>query len=149
MPTGNGVMQTREFVFLTEELAMRSLPPDVPVPERKVMWTILQLHYGDPTVHFEVQPHNARRQIELGLHFEGPVERNDLWASRLAARGPELMAALGDSWELEEWTLSWRRLHRIFPFERLDAGLAQAVADELVKALTVLGPVIREPVIVN
>ncbi len=146
MATGNGVMQTREFVFLTEELAMRSLPASVPAPERKVMWTILQLHYGDPTAHFEVQPHMSRQQVELGLHFEGPVERNDAWAARLAARAPELMAALGDGWELEEWTPSWRRIHRIFPFERLDATLAQAVADELVKALTVLGPLIREPV---
>lgn len=147
MPTRDGAMQTREFVFYTEELAMRSLPSDVPMPERKVMWTILQLHYGDPTVHFEVQPHNARQQIELGLHFEGPVEHNDLWASRLAERGPELMAALGDGWELEEWTQSWRRLHRVFPFARLDAALAREVADELVKALTVLGPLIREPML--
>ena len=147
MPARDGTLQTREFVFLTEELAMRALPPGVPVPERKVIWTILQLHYGDPSVHFEVQPHNARQQIELGLHFEGPVEQNDAWAARLAARAPEFMSALGDAWELEEWTVSWRRLHRIFPFERLDTPLAQAVADELVKALTVLGPFVREPVL--
>ena len=149
MPGRDGSMQTREFLFYAEELAMRSLPPSVPAPEPKVMWTLLQLHYGDPAVHFEVQPHGPRQQVELGLHFEGPVERNDAWAARLAARAPEFMAALGDGWELEEWTSTWRRLHRVFQFERLDAALAEVVAAQLVKALTVLGPVIREPATVE
>jgi hypothetical protein len=54
------------------------------------------------------------------------------------------MAALGDEWELEEWTASWRRLHRVFRFERLNADLGEHVADELVKALTVLAPFVRE-----
>ncbi len=145
MPTRDGTMQVREFVFYAEELAMRALPATVPRPERKVMWSILQLHYGDPNVHFELQPSPGRRQIELGLHFEGPAEINDAWATVLAHRAPEYMAALGDEWELEEWTASWRRLHRVFRFERLNAELAGDVAEELVKALTVLGPIVRGP----
>jgi hypothetical protein len=144
MAMKDGTMQVREFVFYAEEVAMRSLPREAPVPERKVMWTILQLHYGDPNVHFELQPHPGRQQIELGLHFEGPAESNDAWATELAARAPEFMAALGDEWELEEWTASWRRLHRVFRFERLNAELGDVVAGELVKALTILGPFVRE-----
>lgn len=108
------------------------------------MWSILQLHYGNPDVHFELQPRPSRQQVELGLHFEGAPEANDAWARELARRAPELMSALGDEWELEEWTASWRRLHRVFRFERLNAELADVVAAELVKALTVLGPVVRE-----
>ena len=137
-------MKTREFVFYAEEVAMRGLPPGFPVPERKVMWTILQFHYGDPNVHFEVQPHPGRQQVELGLHFEGAPEVNDAWAAELARLAPRYMAALGDEWELEEWTASWRRLHRVFRFERLNAELAEMVAGELVKLLTVLGPFVRE-----
>ncbi|MGH2625053.1 MAG: hypothetical protein ACRDHY_00200 [Anaerolineales bacterium] len=144
MATKDGAMQVREFLFYMEEIAMRALPPSVPPPERKVMWTILQLHYGDPNVHFEVQPSPSRQQIELGLHFEGAAEANDAWAHVLASRAPEVMAALGDEWELEEWTASWRRIHRVFRFERLEADLGREVAGELVKALTVLGPIVRE-----
>jgi hypothetical protein len=148
MPARDGTMQVREFLFFAEEMAMRALPPAVPAPERKVMWTILQLHYGDPNVHFELQPSPGRRQIELGLHFEGTPEANDAWAAALALRAPEFMAALGDEWELEEWTASWRRIHRVFRFERLNSELGHVVADELVKALTVLGPFVREAPIV-
>lgn len=135
-------MKAREFLFASEERAMASLPREFPRPERKVMWTILQLHYGNPDVHFELQPHVGRGMVELGLHFEGPAEANDACARTLAARTAELMPALGEGWELEEWTASWRRLHRVYRFEKLTVGLSDAVGDELAKALTTLHPVL-------
>lgn len=119
---------------------MRSLPPGFPRPERKMMWTILQLHYGNPSAHFELQPQVSRGQVELGLHFEGPVEQNDAWTLELAERACELMAELGDGWELEEWTSTWRRLHRVFRFEQLSAELAHEVGTQLARALAVLQP---------
>lgn len=144
MPTREGVLKAREFVFFCEDQALAALPADFPRPERKVMWTILQMHFGDPTAHFEIQPSMSRGLVELGLHFEGPVERNDVWAQRLAHRAPELMAALGPGWELEMWTVSWRRLHRVFPFTKLTTDLGREVAAELCKAIQVLGPILMD-----
>jgi len=140
MVNRNGTLQAREFVFFCEDLALASLPDDFPRPQRKVMWTILQLHYGNPVAHFELQPHVGRGQVELGLHFEGAVEFNDLWAAELAAHAAELMFELGPGWELEERTASWRRLHRVFAFERLTADLGREVGGELAKAMRVLQP---------
>lgn len=142
MPTRDGVLKAREFIFFCEDQALAALPAGFPRPERKVMWTILQMHFGEPAAHFEIQPSMSRGQVELGLHFEGPVERNDLWASRLAERAPELMAALGPGWELEAWTASWRRIHRVFPFTKLTTGFGREVAAELCKAMQVLGPLL-------
>lgn len=121
---------------------MAELGPSFPRPERKVMWTILQLHYGNPDVHFELQPQMSRGQVELGLHLEGPVERNDLFATALAERSAELIGELGPAWELEEWTASWRRLHRVFLIEneRLDRDLAREVSCDLAKAMRLLQP---------
>lgn len=140
MPDGPRRLKAREFLFYTEDLALADLPGDFPRPERRVMWTVLQLHYGNPEVHFELQPQVARGQVELGLHFEGPAEFNDAWALGLAERADELMAALGDGWELEEWTVSWRRLHRVFPFEALTTVLGREVAAEFSKLLLTLQP---------
>ena len=97
-------MKAREFLFFAEDPAMGLLPASFPRPERRVMWTILQLHYGNPAVHFELQPQPGRQIIELGLHFEGPVEANDVCAARIADQAPSVRAALGEAWELEEWT---------------------------------------------
>ncbi|HKS92513.1 MAG TPA: hypothetical protein VJQ83_11335 [Tepidiformaceae bacterium] len=131
-------LKAREFLFYTEDQALAGLPADFPRPERRVMWTILQLHYGNPDVHFEVQPQVARGQVEVGLHFEGRVEMNDVWALGLAERAAELRFALGDAWELEEWTASWRRLHRVFHFDALTAQLGREVAADFTRLLLTL-----------
>ena len=122
---------------------MAALTPRCPRPERKVMWTILQLHYGNPAIHFELQPQVSRSTVELGLHFEAAPEVNDAWAELVAARADELLPALGASWELEAWTASWRRLHRTYSFERLTRALADEVAADLARALELLGPMIQ------
>lgn len=143
MPHRDGTLKTREFLFYTEDLAMAALPADFPRPERKVMWTILQFHYGDPRVHFELQPQVSRGQVELGLHFEGPVDVNDRWAEYLAANADTVLCELGPLWELEVWTPSWRRLHRTFRFTQLTTDLGREVAAEFAKALQCLHPLIE------
>lgn len=123
-------MKARQFLFFAEDHAMARLGASIPRPERKVMWTILQLHYGDETVHYELQPQISRGQVEVGLHFEADLETNEARAMVVARHAAEVLGGLGDGWELEEWTASWRRLHRVFPIEtRLDAGLAREVGD--------------------
>ena len=139
---GDRKLKAQEFVFACEEAAMRGLPADLPRPQRKVMWTTLQLHFGDPNVHFELQPRVSHGMIELGLHFEGPLEANDIWAERLASRAASLAPELGPEWELEAWTASWRRLHRIWRTSNLTEGLAREVGEELGRVMRVLGPVI-------
>jgi len=140
VPTRDGRLKTREFLFYTEDQAFAALPADFPRPQRVAMWTILQYHWGVPAAHIELQPQMGRRIVELGLHFEGPAEWNDALALRVAEHAGALMADLGDSWELEEWTASWRRLHRTWTFEELTTALGQEVGAELARALQVLRP---------
>lgn len=127
---------------MCEDIAMAALPSSFPLPQRRVMWTMLQLHHGDPDVHYELQPHVGRGLVELGLHFESSPEANEQWAGIIADHTVALMAALGDGWELEEWTASWRRLHRTFAFDRLTADLAREVAEQFTALLTTLQPLL-------
>ena len=144
MPTKDGVFKAREFLFFTEDLAVAALPPELASAERKVMWTILQLSYGNPLVHFELQPQPSRGLVELGLHFEGEAEANEAGALSLAEHTHEIRAALGPDWELEEWSASWRRLHRTYPFDKLTVALGREVAAEMARAIITLGPLVRE-----
>lgn len=144
MPKRDGSLKAREFVFFCEDQILARLPPALPQPERRVRWTMLQFHFGDRNVHFELQPQMGRGVVEAGLHFEGPVEANDAWVELLAANAADLLGELGPAWELEEWTSTWRRLHRPFPFARLTVELANEVSGEVAHAMTVLHPLIEE-----
>ncbi len=144
MPKRDGSLKAREFVFFCEDQILARLPDTIPQPERRVRWTMLQFHFGDRNVHFELQPQMGRGVVEAGLHFEGPVEANDAWVELLAANAADLLGELGPAWELEEWTSTWRRLHRPFPFARLTVELANEVSGEVAHAMTVLHPLIEE-----
>ncbi len=144
MPKKDGTLQAREFVFFCEDQLMAALPDGFPQPQRRVMWTILQLFYGDPAFHFELQPAMGRSQVELGLHFEGIAEENDRRAEKIANQAVPLMAALGPGWELEAWTPSWRRLHRVFHFTRFDLAFAREVAAQFATLVVALQPLFAE-----
>ncbi|HMO53300.1 MAG TPA: hypothetical protein PJ994_02235 [Tepidiformaceae bacterium] len=135
MPSRTGKMRAREFLFYTEDLALAALPAAYPRPERRVMWMILQFYWRNPAIHFELHPQPSRGRIELGLHFEGTLEQNEAWAARVAAHADQVMADMGPEWELEEWTASWRRLHRTYAFEELTAALGREVAAEMARAM--------------
>jgi hypothetical protein len=135
-------MQAGEFVHFCEDELLRSLRDGERPPHHKVAWATLQLHYGDQRVHFELQPRSAHRSLEIGLHFEGAVEVNDAWASLIAARAPEILGELGADWELEVWTASWRRLHRVYAIEALNPAFGREVSAELSRAVRLLGPVV-------
>lgn len=140
MPTRDGRMKAREWLFYTEDLALAALHTSVPRPQRKVMWTILQFYWDEPKLHFELQPQPSRSLIEVGLHFEASVEQNEYWAGRVATHQDAIRAALGDEWELEEWTKSWRRLHRPYHFDHLTGALGREVAEEWASAINLLWP---------
>lgn len=142
MPGTEKTLKAREFLFICEELALAALGNERTPPHRKVMWTILQLHYGEPAIHFELQPQPARGIVEVGLHFEASAEVNDAWAAHVAARAAEMLGELGPEWELEAWTASWRRLHRAIPIERLTPSFAREVATAYAHLIEVLGPLV-------
>jgi hypothetical protein len=137
------VLKARDFLFYCEEHAIAALEPGRVPPHRKLMWTILQLHFGEPAVHFELQPQPSRRIVEVGLHFEGPAEKNDAWAAALSRNAAGLLGELGPEWELEAWTASWRRLHRVFPIQALTASFAREIAAEFARAIAILGPIVE------
>jgi hypothetical protein len=63
-------------------------------------------------LHYEVWVQRKTQRLEVGLHFEGDREWSYSCAGVLAEHAPEIAAAIGVEWELEEWTASWTRLHR-------------------------------------
>ncbi len=136
-------LSTRPFLEEVRDGALAALPASLGTPHSRVVFTSLQLHFGDPRLHYEVWPVRKTGRIELGLHLEGPQEWSRALAMRLAAHADELRAALGPAYELEDWTASWCRLHRTLPLRRLDAALAAEAGEALAALIVAAEPLIR------
>lgn len=137
-----GSMRPREFLEAVQDRAMPALPGDPRGLRGKVAYGTLQVHYGNPRVHYEVWLVRKTGRIEVGLHFEGEAEENARAAAALAPHVHEIRAIAGDDVELEQWTPSWTRLHVTLPLGPLTDALCAETATRLATLITATLPLL-------
>lgn len=142
MPTAG--YRPQEFLHAVRDGLQAALPEPLRAFRSRVVFNTLQVHYGDPRVHYEVWIQRKTGRIEVGLHFEGERDISYGWAALLAPHAHEVRAAVGPDVELEEWTPSWARLHVLVPYQALDAALARRVTERLAALVAWAQPFLRE-----
>ena len=133
----------RDFLEDVREGTLARLSPRLGEPVAKRVFSSLQIHFGEPRLHYEVWPVRKTGRIEVGLHIEGPQDWSREVAGRLAAQADDLRSALVDEFELEDWTASWCRLHTTVPLARLTESLAADVATSTVHLIEAAEPIVR------
>jgi hypothetical protein len=135
-------VRIRDFLLAVYDALPRLLPPPLRDHRWRVRFSLLQVYFESPTVHYEVWVQRKTGRIEVGLHFEGEAEENQRWAHAIGERAIEIQAQLGPGVELEEWTKSWARLHETRPLDgKLTPELAQDVAARVARFIEVLEPI--------
>lgn len=121
-------MQLQPFLQLVLSQLEAETPADLRPWHVRQRHAMLQVHYGNPRVHYELWLQSRSGRVEIGLHFEDEPERNQRWCALFAGRVLELLEALGPTVELEEWTANWARLYLTVPLRPLDETFAQELA---------------------
>ena len=138
-------MSSRHFLSEMLELLRMQLPLELKDFQSAGPWHgLIKVHYGDPSAHYEVWIRRRNRQIELGLHFEGPAQQNSQYLESLMARIPEIQAQLGPSVEPEQWTASWTRVHETIPLPDLDEDFLMQLSSRLSRYIRVLEPMLAD-----
>ncbi len=138
-------VRIHDFLLLVHD----ALPDQLPAPLRehrwRVRWSMLQVYFESPTIHYEVWVQRKAGRIEVGLHFEGEREETHRWAQSLAPRALEIQAKLGPGVELEEWTPSWTRLHETLPLAGdLNEEMVADVSERLARFIEILEPTLAQ-----
>ena len=141
----HGGVRIRDFLLLAYERFSRRLAKRYREHHWRVRFSLLQVYFDTPAVHYEVWVQRKTGRIETGLHFEGEPEENYRWAAALAPRALEIQSQLGPAIELEEWTRSWTRLHETRTLDaRLTEELAAEIGERLAQFIEVLEPILEE-----
>jgi hypothetical protein len=138
-------LKTREFLAEAAELVRMQLPEEL--RDLQVVGpagALIKLHYGDPSVHYEVWVRRRAGTIEVGLHFEGSADANSRYLAGMTGPYAPVLAALGPGVEPEEWAGSWTRVHQVFPLSVLDEDTLMVVSGCLAQMVRRLEPVVRE-----
>lgn len=131
------------FKQISAHLARR-LPDDLREYAARPYFNIMKVAYANERVHYEVAFDIHRRTLEIALHFEdGPVSTL-AYLAYFDRRILELKHTLGHQIELERWTVSWGRIYELWPFESLDKGTAERVANRLAEYISALQPLLNE-----
>jgi hypothetical protein len=140
------------FLTHVHDTLAKRLPKRLRTYQWRSRSSILQVYFGEPSMHYEVWVQRKTGQIEVGLHFEGEREENYRWAAALSPRALEIQAQLGPQVELEEWTQKWTRLHEQRPFggrewkpsRDLSEELAEEIGERLARFIEVLEPIVAK-----
>ena len=138
-------VRIRDFLIAVYDSLGKRLPKSLRDHQWRVRFSLLQVYFESPAVHYEVWVQRKTGRIEIGLHFEGEPEENYRWAAALASRSLEIQSQLGPAVELEEWTRSWTRLHETRELGgALTVELAGEIARRLAEFIEVLEPIVAE-----
>jgi hypothetical protein len=138
-------LRIRDFLALAHGGVIEHLGAKLGGLEWRQRFGYLQYFRGDPAIHYEIWVQRKTERLEIGLHFESPDrDRNYAAAELLASRAPEIVAAAGPAYELEEWTAQWTRLHRAFPAPALTSELAADAGDRAAALIVAMEPIIKD-----
>ena len=130
---------------------MRAIPdavrPHLPPALRDFQWHarawLVQIHYGQPAVHYEVWSMQYRNLLELGLHFE---QRDPAANARLLAyfdaHAIAIKAELGERVEVEPWDKGWAKVYETWPLKPFELPFVEKVASRLAQMIAYLQPLL-------
>jgi len=135
-------MNLQTFLKSLGPLIIASLPE--PLRELKVAkpWRwLLQLHYGEPRLHYEVSRLRDREAIELGLHFEHRDPRfNRFMLQGIRRHLFEIKSVLGEEVEAEMWDQGWTKIYLTIPLGNLDDDNLEKVSHKMAEFIRCMHP---------
>ena len=144
---------------LSQTAFLKTLPdalrPLLPLPLRgfhtRHPWGgLLQLHFGEANLHYEVGRIGGRPgQTVSGWELGFPCEAADHHLNRLLLDGFrrhlfEIKETLGESIEAEMWDRGWTKIYEVYPEGELNEAYRAAVAGRLAEIITCLHPIFVE-----
>jgi hypothetical protein len=122
----------------------RELAEELTMFRSATHFSILQLWFGNPALHYEAWIRSRLDVIELGLHFEADPLTNARLLAAFRARERAVRKALGDDSRIETWDKGWARIWEPISLARLDAEFVARIASRLAAYVTGLERVLRQ-----
>lgn len=132
-----------EFLRTLPPLVLPHLPPALRGIQVHQPWQwIIQFHFGEPRLHYEVSRVAGQERLELGFHFEA----KDTALNSYLLRGfdhhlVELHDLLGSAVTAEVWDKGWTKVYELYPASELTSEHQTAVAQKLGRFITCAHPI--------
>ncbi|MDX1688946.1 MAG: hypothetical protein R3248_13275 [Candidatus Promineifilaceae bacterium] len=106
---------------------------------------LVQFHYGEPRLHYEISGAKHRPGWELGFHCEAKDKRlNRFLLQGFRRHLFEIKETLGEQVEAEMWDRGWTKIYEVYPEGKLTEAYQQQVGARLAAFIACLHPIYVE-----
>lgn len=108
---------------------------------RPYRW-LIQFHYGEKQLHYEVSHLRKQAGWELGFHCEARDKRlNRFLLDGFRRNLFEIKDMLGTGVEAEMWDRGWTKIYEVYPNEKLTPAYQAKVGLRMAEIITCLHPI--------
>lgn len=135
---GHMALSYQDFLKTLPESLIPLLPPSLQGIKVRQPWRwLIQFHYGEPWLHYEVSRPPGVMGLELGFHCESRDKELNLYLLKGIRRNLfEIKAELGESIEAEMWDRGWAKIYEVFPGSEFTTEYQLTVARRLVEFIS-------------
>jgi hypothetical protein len=133
-----------QFLKTLPDVVVPKLPAHLQkaiVPHQPFRW-IIQFHFGEPRLHYEVTGVRGRDQWELGFHWEAKDKNlNRYLLDGFRRQLFEIKDVLGESVEAEMWDKGWAKIYDLVEGAPLTPAYQEMVGARLAEIIVYLHPI--------
>lgn len=131
------------FLKTMPPVVIAQLPSNLQKIQVRQPWRwLVQFHYGEPWLHYELSQAKWRPGLEVGFHCESrDKELNRYLLNGFRKHLFEIKTALGDSIEAEMWDKGWTKIYEVYPEGELTPDYQTAVGSRLAKMIVCIHPI--------
>ena len=135
-------LSSTQFIRTLPEVVIPELPLELrTIQVRQPFRWLVQFHYGEPRLHYEVVLAQRRDGWELGIHCEASDKRlNRFLLDGFRRNIFEIKDALGEGMEAEMWDRGWTKIYEVIPSQTLTPAYQSRVGARLAEIIVVLHP---------
>jgi hypothetical protein len=139
-------LSQRQFVATLPATVVPHLPTPLQVIKVKQPWHwLVQFHYGEPRLHYEVSRATRQKGWELGFHCEAADHNlNRFLLDGFRRHLFEIKETLGERMEAEMWDKGWTKIYEVYPDAPLTKSYQAEVGQRLAIIITCLHPIFVE-----
>ncbi|MCB9418948.1 MAG: hypothetical protein H6667_04050 [Ardenticatenaceae bacterium] len=136
-------LSRNKFLETLPDVVTLLLPPSLQGIQSRQPWRwLVQFHYGEPRLHYEVVKASYRNGWELGFHCEaGDKHLNRYLLDGFRRHLFEIKDTLGEQVEAEMWDRGWTKIYEVYPDAELTTDYQQKIGHRLVEIITCLHPI--------
>lgn len=135
-----------QFLATLPQRTLPHLPAVLQGVQVRQPWRwLVQFHFGEPRLHYEVSKVSRLDGWEIGLHCEARDKKlNRYLLNGFRQHLFEIKDTLGPSIEAEMWDKGWSKIYEVYPNAPLTLAYQEAVGKRVAQIITCLQPIYAE-----